>query len=146
MKLTAGMIVLVTDGAKMLLLKNNGDAIDPELAVMAHRTIDNPPNRDQMSDAPGLTFSSMGHRRSTYGEADPHQQAEDHFTAASAAALAQAVQDQDGKVVVVAPPATLSVLRRHYDRATQDRLVAEIEKDMTGHPVADITRLVSEWE
>lgn len=146
MKLTAGMIVLVTDGAKMLLLKNEGDAINPELAVISQRAIDNPPNRDQRSDAPGVAFSSMGHRRSTYEEADPHQRAEDDFTAGSAAALAQVVQENDGKVVVVAPPATLSVLRRHYDRATQERLVAEIDKDLTRHPVRDITRLISELD
>lgn len=143
MKMKTGTIVLVTDGAKMLLLRNEGDAVYPELTVVAHRELVNPPNREQMSDAPGLSFSSMGTGRSAYQEADPHQEREDRFAAESAAALAAAVGENDGDVIVVAPPATLSVLRRHYDRATRARLRAEIDKDLTGHPVSEITRLIS---
>ncbi|EQB02186.1 Host attachment protein [Sphingobium baderi LL03] len=146
MILKAGTIVLVTDGAKMLLLKNKGDAAFPDLAVIASRTLDNPPNREQMSDAPGLSFSSMGHRRSTYGEPDPHQQAENLFAANSAAALAQAARENESELVVVAPPATLSILRQHYARETQERLAAEIAKDLTGHSVPHITKILSAWE
>lgn len=138
--------MLVADGARMLLLRNAGDATYPELDVIVHRSIDNPPNREQMSDAPGLSFSSMGQGRSAYQEADPHQEIEDRFAAESAAALAKAVAENDGDVIVVAPPDTLGVLRRHYDRATQERLLAEIDKDLTGHPVPEITRLISARE
>jgi protein required for attachment to host cells len=42
----------------------------------------------------------------------------------------------------VAPPHTLAVLRRHYDRTVKQRLIAEIDKDLTKHPVEEITRLV----
>lgn len=146
MKLKAGTILLVTDGAKMLLLQNKGDALSPELAVIAHRTIDNPPNRDQMSDAPGLSFSSTERGRSTYQEADPHQQAEDRFAIEAAATLGDAVAQNDSDVMVVAPPRTLSILRRHYDSATRKRLVVEIDKDLTGHPVPEITRQLVAWE
>lgn len=142
MKIAAGTIVLVADGAKMLLLRNDGDAIYPELDVIAHRTIDNPPNREQMSDAPGLSFSSMGTGRSAYQEADAHQAREDRFAVETAAALTEAVGKNEGDVIVVAPPDTLSVLRRYYDRVTGARLVTEIDKDLTGHPVPEITRLL----
>jgi protein required for attachment to host cells len=142
MKIGAGTIVLVADGAKMLLLRNIGDAIYPELDVVAHRTIDNPPNREQMSDAPGLSFSSMGTGRSTYEEGDPHREREDRFAAEAAAALAKAVKEDEGDIIVVAPPDTLSVLRHHYDRVTTAKLVTEIDKDLTGHPVPAITRLI----
>jgi len=33
-------------------------------------------------------------------------------------------------------------LRRHYDRSVKERLVAEIDKDLTKHPIEEITRLV----
>lgn len=142
MKIGAGTIVLVADGAKMLLLRNIGDAVYPELDVIAHRTIDNPPNREQMSDAPGLSFSSMGTGRSTYQEGNPHQEKEDRFAAEAAAALTKAVKEDEGDVIVVAPPNTLGVLRHHYDRVTTQRLITEIDKDLAGHPVPEITRLI----
>ena len=142
MKIASGTIVLVADGAKMLLLRNNGEAFHPEFDVIAHRTIDNPPNREQMSDAPGLSFSSAGTGRSAYQESDPHQAREDGFAAGAAVALAEAVGKSEGNVIVVAPPDTLSVLRRHYDRVTRDRLITEIDKDLTGHPIPEITRLL----
>lgn len=142
MKITAGTIVLVADGAKMLLLRNIGDAVYPELDVIAHRTLDNPPNREQMSDAPGLSFSSMGTGRSAYQEANPHQEREDRFAEEAAIALATAVKEDEGDIIVVAPPDTLGILRHHYDRATTERLVTEIDKDLTGHPVPEITRLI----
>lgn len=142
MRIATGTLVLVADGSKMLLLRNDGDAVYPELNVIEHRTIGNPPNREQMSDAPGISFSSMGTERDTYEEADPHQQREDRFAAEAAAALSKTVKVNEGDVIVVAPPDTLGVLRRHYDGATTARLIVEIDKDLTGHPVPEITRLL----
>ncbi len=142
MKIGAGTIVLVADGTKMLLLRNTGDAINPELDVVEHQMDDNPSNREQMSDAPGLSFSSMGKGRNTYEEAHPHQERKDRFAEEAAAALAAAVKEDEGDIIVVAPPHTLSVLRQHYDRATTEKLLTEIDKDLTGHPVPEITRLI----
>ena len=48
MKLRNGTIVLVADGSKMLLLRNNGDATFQELQVIAHREIVDPPSHEQM--------------------------------------------------------------------------------------------------
>ena len=49
-------------------------------------------------------------------------------------------------MVVVAPPHTLSVLRHHYEPAVKARLVAEIDKDLTKHPVSEITRLIGHYQ
>jgi protein required for attachment to host cells len=84
----------------------------------------------------------MGTGRSTYEEGDPHREREDRFAAEAAAALAKAVKEDEGDIIVVAPPDTLSVLRHHYDRVTTAKLVTEIDKDLTGHPVPAITRLI----
>lgn len=142
MKIAPGAILLIADGAKMLLLKNSGDAVYPILEVIAHRTIDNPPNREQLADAPGLSFSSSGSGRNTMQRSDPHQEREDTFAIEAAAALASVVHEQANDVIVVAPPSTLGVLRLHYDRATQKKLKVEIDKDLTKHPVSEIARLI----
>ena len=143
MKINTGTIVLVVDGSKRLLLKNIGDDVYPKLEVIAHQEINNPPNRDQLSDAPGLSFQSMGTGRNAYEKSDPHQEKEDLFAIEAASVLAKAASENDDKIIVVAPPRTLSVLRHHYDRATKNRLLAEIDKDLTKHPVLEITRLIA---
>lgn len=135
--------MLVADGARMLLLRNSGDAVYPILDVIAHRTIDNPPNREQLSDAPGLSFSSHGPGRNTEQKSDPHQEREDRFAIEAAGVLANAVSEHASDVIVVAPPRTLRMLRRHYDHATKQKLQAEIDKDLTKHPVSEIVRLIS---
>ena len=145
MKIASGTILLIVDGAKMLLLKNEGSAVCPELKVLVHRTIDNPANREQRTDAPGVSYSSAGPERSTYEEADLHQQKEDRFAVEAAGALAELAVKEDGDIIVVAPPSTLSTLRYHYDRATQDKLVAEIDKNLAGHPTSHIAELVGAW-
>ena len=110
-----------------------------------HRTIDNPANREQRTDAPGVSYSSAGPERSTYEEADLHRQKEDRFAVEAAGALAELAVKEDGDIIVVAPPSTLSTLRHHYDRATQDKLVAEIDKNLAGHPTSHIAELVGAW-
>ena len=47
------------------------------------------------------------------------------------------------KLIVVAPPKTLGELRKHYHKEVANRLVAEIPKDLTGHPVAEIEKIIS---
>ena len=145
MKMHNGTIVLVADGSKMLLLRNDGDAVSPELHVLAHGTFANPPSHEQMSDAPGVTFSSHGFGRSAYPQADPDQQAKDQFAADAASQLTELLKTEDGEVVVIAPPDTLGLLRRHYGPAVKARLIAEIDKDLTKHPVAAITQHVSHY-
>ncbi len=146
MKLKNGTIVMVADGSRMLLLRNEGDTVYPDLKVIEHRAFENPSNRELLADAPGVGFSSMGPGRSTYGDADPHQENEDRFAAAAARALAEAAKTSEGDLIVVAPPDTLGVLRRHYDRTVKARLLTEIGKDLTKHPVAEIVRLVAAHE
>ena len=146
MLIPTGTLVMVVDGAKMLLLRNQGDAAAPELETLAHEVIDNPANRDQVSDAPGLSFSSMGSGRSAHDQTDLHQQNEDRFAAKAAAALCKAAEDSEGDLIVIAPPRTLSILRRHYDPVVADKLLAEIDKDLTKHPVDEISRLIASYE
>ena len=139
MILAGGTLVLVADGAKLLLLRNEGDANRPELKVLVHRTIDNPPNREQISDAPGVTFSSGGPGHSTHDQGDPHQAREDDFAQEAAAVLAT---HHDGRILVIAPPRFLGAMRPHYSAAVEKRLLAEVDKDLTKHPVEHIADLI----
>jgi protein required for attachment to host cells len=136
-------LVLVADGSKMLILFNEGDATTPQLRVIEHEAFLNPANRDMLTDAPGVTHSREGPGRSTYDSGDPHQANEDRFAQTAAEIFAKAADSHAGELVVVAPPHALGVMRRHYSPQVRARLVAEIDKDLTGHSVADIARLIS---
>lgn len=139
MNLPNNTLVLVADGRKMLLLRNHGDADQVDLRVEAHREQENPPNRDHASDAPGRSFASVGSRRSAMEETDFHQIAEDHFAAKAADLLRQRALNGDFEtLVVVAPPRTLGELRKHYHKEVASRIIEELDKDLTDHPIGEI--------
>lgn len=143
MKIAHNTFVVVADGQKMLLLRNEGDEEHPKLEVVRLRENDNPPTRDQGSDAPGRSFSSAGTARSSYQETDFHQMEEDRFAIETAELLnKQALANRFDKLIVVAPPRTLGELRKHYHKEVEARLVGEIDKDLTGHPVDRIEELI----
>ncbi len=142
MKLARDTIVLVLDGSQFMLLRNEGDTIKPELAVIENHKTDSLSNRDLLADAPGVGFSRMGHGRDTYDKADPHQESEDRFAAEAAEVLARAMAAERGDLIVAASARALGVLRKHYDPAVKKRLIAEIAKDLTNHPVDEITKVI----
>jgi len=146
MKLASGTLVLVADGRKMLVFRNDGDTKYPVLTTVTHRQIDNPPTSDQGSDAAGRTFASTGERRSTYRETDWHQQAEDRFASDTAEALEKIASEEKGAIVIVSAPGSLGELRKHYGKAVQDRLIAEIDKDLTNHTNDEMLSVIAAYD
>ena len=144
MRIKKGTLILVVDGAKLLLFRNDGDTRKPALATLILEEADNPPSREQGTDSPGRTHSRMGNRRSAYQETDWHAQAEDRFARHAGQVLEQAAADE-GKagIIVIAAPRTLGVLRKHYGRQTGDRLLGEISKELARHETDDIVAVIS---
>ena len=139
MELPNKTFVVVADGRKMLFFRNEGDAAYPNLVVERVREQDNPPDRDQSTDAPGSASSSVGSSRSSYQETDFHQLEEDRFAAETADLLKKRALANDYEaLVIVAPPKTLGELRKHYHKEVSNRLIGELDKDLTGHPVDEI--------
>jgi protein required for attachment to host cells len=68
---------------------------------------------------------------------------EDRFAADAADMLKQrALRGDFESLIIVAPPRTLGELRKHYHKEVQKRLTGEIAKDLTGHPVEEIERII----
>ncbi len=136
--------VLVADGKKMLFFRNQGDADFPKLEVERKREQDNPADRAQKSDAPGRAFDdSGGPGRSAYQETDFHQLEEERFAAETAELLRKrALRNEFESLIIVAPPRTLGELRKHYHKEVEKRLAGEIAKDLTGHPVTEIEKIL----
>jgi protein required for attachment to host cells len=143
MQLPHNSFVVVADGKKMLFFRNEGDGDYPKLEVERKRQTPGAPDRDQKTDAPGRAFSSVGSGRSAYEETDFHQLEEDRFAAETAELLRKrALRNEFESLIVVAPPRTLGELRKHYHVEVEKRLAGEVAKDLTGHPVAEIEKIL----
>jgi protein required for attachment to host cells len=144
MQVPHNTFVVGADGKKMLFFRNGGDSEFPKLEVERKREQENPPDRDQKTSDRGRTFdSSGGAGRSAYEEVDFHQLEEDRFAAETAEMLRKrALQNDFESLIIVAPPRTLGELRKHYHKEVEKRLTAEIPKDLTGHPVTEIEKIL----
>lgn len=144
MQLPHNTVVLVADGRKMLLLRNEGDGDYPNLVVERAEEHADPSTTDQGTDRPGRTQSSVGPGRNSYEQADWHQIEEDRFAAEAADVLKRrALANDYEKLVVVAPPRALGELRKHYHKEVEDRLIGEVDKDLTGHSLPEIEEALS---
>lgn len=147
MMIDKGSLILVLDGAKLLLFRNAGTAVHPDLQTLKHETAEDPPSRAIGSDSPGRVHPSQGTHGSSYDETDWHRQAEERFARHGAEVLeAAALADPEAAIVVIAPPRTLGEIRKHYGRASQARLAGEIDKDLAGHVTDDIVRAIAAHE
>ena len=136
--------VVVADGKKMLFFRNEGDSEYPKLEVERKLEQVNPADHDQKTDTAGRAASgSSGAGYSSYEEVDFHQLEEDRFAADTAEMLRKrALRNDFESLIIVAPPKTLGELRKHYHKEVEKRLVGEIAKDLTGHPVEQIEKIL----
>lgn len=144
MRIKKGTLILTADGAKMVLYRNDGGVDDLDLTVLHQSTDENLASREAGTDTPGRTQASANERRSSYGETDWHQQAEDRFAREVAGILENKLVEESGaNVVVAAAPRTLGELRKHYGRKTTEKLAAEIGKDLTNCVKEDVASVVA---
>jgi len=144
MQLSHNTVVLVADGRKMLFLRNEGDGEYPNLKVEHAEEQENPATNDQVTDRAGRASSPQGASQSSVGGADAHGHAEDRFAADAAELLKKRALAHDyEKLIVVAPPHTLGELRKHYHKEVSGRLIGELDKDLTGHPIPDIEKALA---
>jgi protein required for attachment to host cells len=137
--------ILVGDGRKALMLRNEGTPQKPALNVVdVLKDSDNPPTNAQGTDRPGRVMQSNLGVRSAVEQTDWHEIAEERFAATVASRLDAAAKNKRfEKLILVAPPNTLAALRKNIDAKTAQHVVAEIDKDLTKHPVPEIARLLT---
>ncbi|WP_176590409.1 host attachment family protein [Sphingobium sp. EM0848] len=144
MRIEHDAMVLVADGRKMLFFRNRGNSQFPNLEAETVKYQDNPADREQGSDAPGRAANSVGGHLSAMGQTNFHDLEETRFAAEAADLLKRRALAHDfDKLIVVAPPAALGEIRKHYHKEVQDRLVGEVAKDLSNHPVPEIERIIA---
>lgn len=143
MRIPHDAMVMVADGRKMLLFRNEGDDVYPKLEVVSHEEKPIPAAEEMGTDAPGSIQQFGGVPRSDYENTDFHQLEEDRFAAEAAEMLRRrALRNEFSKLIVVAPPKALGELRKHYHKEVEARLLGEIPKDLTNRPTDEIEALI----
>lgn len=136
-----GEWVVVCDGAKALVLRNDGDAKFPNLKTVEVFEQKDPATHEQGTDAPGRAVNSVGGARSAVAQTDWHDQAEHDFLTRLAHHLDAAVTAGKTKsLILVAPPRALGMIRPAYGQALRAALRAEIDKDFVKMPVHEIEK------
>ena len=144
-KLRNGTLVVVTDSEKALFLINRTDDEDPNLEVVDKEVEDNPPDRVQKTDSAGRDQDGGPGQRSAYQETDFHELQKDRFASDLADRLYKmAHAGKYDHLVLVAPPQVLGVVRNEMHKEVADKLVAEIDKTLTNHPLPEIEKIVTE--
>lgn len=123
-KLPHDGMILVSDGRKALFLKNAGDDVFPNFQV--ERVL-------QAEDNP------LAHEQPDWKEQSERKFAVEVADAANAAAAKADVK----AIVVAAPPRTLAQLRTHFSEAVKQKIRAEVNKDLTKHPVYEIEQYLT---
>lgn len=143
--LPANAWILVGDGRKALVLRNEGDATYPNLRrVDVFENDDNPATAKIGTDRPGSTTAYATGRHGGVEQTDWHDIAEHRF----AQHVAQLLDGRSSKgdfstLVVVAPPRTLADLRQSFSKSLRDKIIGEVDKDLTKHPIHEIERLLT---
>jgi protein required for attachment to host cells len=135
--------VVVADGEKALFLTNTGTPDEPDLDVFRQVEQDNPPTHEQGVSRPGRMNDAGGHHKSAVQETDWHRLAKHEFAKEVAERLNKAaLASRFDQLVLVAPPVVLGALRKELHDEASKRIVREIDKDLTKHPVAEIESML----
>lgn len=135
--------VLVADGEKALFLVNEGDEDYPVLRVRHEELQDNPPNRELAANRPGRQKESTSAARSAYEDTDWHQLNKERFADHLAEMLYErAHRGRFDRIVLVAPPKILAELREKMHKEVADRVVGEVPKTLTNHPLDEIEKIL----
>jgi protein required for attachment to host cells len=133
--------ILVCDGRKALLFQNVGDRTYPKLETRETMEHDLPPTRELGTDEPGRIFSASGGQRGAVEPTDFHTQEEQRFLARLARHVDRfATEHHVRKLILVAPPRALGMLREALPHHLRTLVLAEVDKDYVSQPVYEIEK------
>jgi protein required for attachment to host cells len=106
---------------------------------------DNPKTSEQGTDSPGSRSDGPGHQKSAMEQTDWHTLEKHRFAKDVADMLYKAAhKGRYDKLVVAAPPMILGDLRKAFHKEVKSRLVAEVDKTLTGHPPIEIEKILTQ--
>ncbi|MBY5931402.1 host attachment family protein [Tateyamaria omphalii] len=142
-KLDQGTWVVVADSEKVLFLRNLTDQQDPNFEVTDVEEQENPSDIEQSANRPGRMHDGGPGHKSAMDDTDWHELAKERFAKELADMLYEdAHKGAFEKLVLVASPQVLGIVRDEMHKVVADKVVAEIPKTLTNHPVNEIEKIV----
>lgn len=141
-----GTLVLVLDGGKMLLFRNEGTATSPDLQALEHLEADNPRSAMLGTDRPGRNHARFAGNRSAMAETDLHDEQETRFISDAIAKLTEVHRAEQTDIILIAANSALGEVRKHLSRDLGASVVGEIPKDLVHHTTSDIIKAVDAHE
>lgn len=142
-KLKHGTWVVIADSEKALFTRNLTDGEDPHLEVVRELGQDNPKDIEQSANRPGRVGQSSGPGRSAYDDTDWHELAKERFAADLAERLyTRAHKGEFDSIVICAAPSVLGDLRDELHQEVSNKIIGEIDKTLTNHPLDEIEKIV----
>jgi protein required for attachment to host cells len=132
--------IVIADGARARILSNTGPGkgLTPvEGAIFQGEHL---PAREIMADKPGRTFESIGSaRHAKEASSDPHELLKVEFLDTLASELIERDSEFD-RLILVAPPHALGTLRKALNKPLENKVHAELRKDLTHIPNGELPR------
>lgn len=136
--------VLIADGEKALFLVNEGDNEDMNLRVLRKDEQENPPAREWAANKPGRMQDTGVQQLSALEDTDWHKLEKERFADDLADHLyKQAHKGAFDKLVIVASRPVLSELRKALHKEVESRIIHEVPKVLTNHPLDEVEDLLS---
>lgn len=136
--------VLVADSEKALFFENAGNRKTPDFKVVTELEQENPATRDQGASAPGRMNDPGPNQKSAFEQTDWHRLAADRFAKDAAELLYKyAHRNRFKQIVLCATPRILGELRKELHQEVSSRVIGEVPKNLTNHPVDKIERILS---
>lgn len=134
--------VLVADGERAKFLVQQDSTLVP-LYPTHHAEADVPTHKDKSAAKPGQVFNSSVKSLETLpSHTDWHRFQKDLFSVEVAKMLNKEA-DQFDAVVIIAPPLTLGDLRKSLSPQVQQKVVHEVNKDLTKVPLNELMEYVT---
>ncbi|MFY0610379.1 MAG: host attachment protein [Hyphomicrobiaceae bacterium] len=130
--------IVIADGAHAHVLRNDGPG--KGVSAVEGLVFDGDHSRSSgiMSDRPGRTFSSVGNaRHALEPPTDAHDELKARFVKQIADVLLDCVDDYN-RLILVAPPEALGLLRKSLPASVARKVTGELGKDLTHLPDAEL--------
>lgn len=143
--LKQGTWIVVADGEKALFLENTTDDAYPMFKVVEKDEQENPSDVEQSANKPGRMGDTGIGQRSSLEDTDWHELAKERFADDLAERLYKYAHKHKFKeLVIVAAPQVLGEVRKALHKEVSSKVVAEVPKTLTNHPIDEIEARVKE--
>lgn len=141
--LSQGTWVIIADGEKALFMENITDADDPNLVVVSVEEQEPVPDDRKPTDRAGRRFDGGPNQKSAVEEATWKTHAKSLFVQDVANLLnRKGLKGAYSRLILVASPRVLGLLRRRLHSEVLAKVVAEVDKTLTNHPLDKVEHIL----